>query len=201
MAILVWYRYSWLSFLTGANMEGNRKSAFEQLRHKNFCSIDDLKLKLRKVRDYSIFCTIVRKLTPSLQLYIKDLKTKREKILNDKREIALSEEDDLDFFKNFCQEFFGQYEEPWEEDEDLLKQIWEEIQLEGITFEFVWLICLLISPPSSARTRKWRTRASWKPFGTENHSSNHLSDLPETTCSPDEVTPSCLWMRIPVSNT
>lgn len=118
-------------------MEGNRKSAFEQLRHKNFCSIDDLKLKLRKVRDYSIFCTIVRKLTPSLQLYIKDLKTKREKILNDKREIALSEEDDLDFFKNFCQEFFGQYEEPWEEDEDLLKQIWEEIQLEGITFEFV----------------------------------------------------------------
>ena len=44
----------------------------------------------------------------------------------------MSEEDDVDFFKNFCQDFFGQYEEPWEGDEDLLKQIWEEIQLEGI---------------------------------------------------------------------
>ena len=41
----------------------------------------------------------------------------------------VSEEDDLDFFKKYCQRFFGSHEDPL--NEDLLAQIWEEIKLEG----------------------------------------------------------------------
>ena len=115
-------------------MEGSRKSCFDLLRHKNACSIDDLKLKLRKViLDLSIFSLCLVLLFLSVfQLYIKELKIKRGKILNGKREIEISEEDDLDFYKEFCKEFFGQYEDPWGADEDLLSQIWEEIRLEGL---------------------------------------------------------------------
>ena len=63
------------------------------------------------------------------KLYVQDMKTKREKVLKDKRDVFLSEEDDLDFFTKYCQNFFGKSEDPW--DEDLLNQIWEEIKLEG----------------------------------------------------------------------
>ncbi len=43
--------------------------------------------------------------------------------------MIISEEDDLDFFTKYCQNFFGKTEDPW--DEDLLIRIWEEIKLEG----------------------------------------------------------------------
>lgn len=66
-----------------------------------------------------------------LQLYVQDLKCKRERILKDKRDMCVSEEDDLDFFKTYCKHFFGRQEDPWEVDEDLLTEIWEEIKLEG----------------------------------------------------------------------
>ena len=66
-----------------------------------------------------------------MQLYVKDLKAKRERALKDKRDINVSEEDDVDFFKNYCRQFFGQYQDPTEGDDTLLAQIWEEIQLEG----------------------------------------------------------------------
>ena len=67
-----------------------------------------------------------------MQLYVKDLKAKRERALKDKRDINVTEEDDLDFFKNYCRQFFGQHQDPWDADDTLLlAQIWEEIQLEG----------------------------------------------------------------------
>ncbi len=65
------------------------------------------------------------------QLYVQDLKVKRDKILKDKRDIVISEEDEVDFFKRYCREFFGRNEDPVDVDDDLLYQIWEEIRLEG----------------------------------------------------------------------
>jgi hypothetical protein len=87
-----------------------------------------------------------------LQLYVKDLKAKREKALKDKRDINVTEEDDLDFFKNYCRQFFGQHQDLWDADDTLLlAQIWEEIQLEGekqkldIFFSFLFLLFLFLS--------------------------------------------------------
>ncbi|XP_046454786.1 RPA-interacting protein B-like [Daphnia pulex] len=94
-------------------MEAHRKSCFEALRHKNACSIDELKSRLRK-------------------LYVQDLKVKRDKILKDKRDIVISEEDEVDFYKRYCREFFGRHEDPVDVDDALLHQIWEEIRLEEI---------------------------------------------------------------------
>lgn len=48
-----------------------------------------------------------------------------------KRIINLTDEDDLDFFKHYCRQFFGKLEDPMELDEDLLEEIWEEIKLAG----------------------------------------------------------------------
>ncbi|KAK4012948.1 uncharacterized protein LOC116931545 [Daphnia magna] len=111
-------------------MESHRKTCFEQLRHKNACSIDELKFRLRK-------------------LYVQDLKVKREKILKDKRDIIISEEDDLDFFSKYCRNFFGRSEDPLDVDEDLLYQIWEEIRLEEIENAEANLVESLVSQCSS----------------------------------------------------
>lgn len=75
------------------------------------------------------------------KLYVQDLKVKREKRLKDKRDIIVSEEDDLDFFSKYCRNFFGRNEDPLDVDEDLLYQIWEEIRLEGLcSFTFVLIV-------------------------------------------------------------
>ena len=66
-----------------------------------------------------------------LQLYVQDMKVKRDKILKDKRDILILDEDDVDFFKRYCREFFGRNEDPVDLDEDLLNEIWEEIKLKG----------------------------------------------------------------------
>ena len=60
------------------------------------------------------------------------MKNKRERLMKDKRDIQLSEEDELDFVKLYRQHFFGQHENLWDnEDDDLLALILEEIKLEG----------------------------------------------------------------------
>ncbi len=66
------------------------------------------------------------------QLYVQDMKNKRDRVVTDKRDIHLLDEDEVDFFQVFRRQFFGQQEDPWGVDEDLLAQIWEEIKLEGL---------------------------------------------------------------------
>lgn len=78
------------------------------------------------------------------QLYVQDMKNKRGKLVNDKRDMNISEEDDLDFFKTYCQRFFGTQEDPWDVDEDLLAHIWEEIKLEGVTCYHCCLNCFSV---------------------------------------------------------
>ena len=122
-------------------MEAHRKSCFETLRHKNACSIDELKSRLRKVQSEMsarffffgmYFFHLVVFFVLGLQLYVQDMKVKRDKILKDKRDILILDEDDVDFFKRYCREFFGRNEDPVDLDEDLLNEIWEEIKLKGI---------------------------------------------------------------------
>lgn len=60
------------------------------------------------------------------------MKNKRDRVVTDKRDIHLLDEDEVDFFQVFRRQFFGQQEDPWGVDEDLLAQIWEEIKLEGL---------------------------------------------------------------------
>ena len=121
-------------------MEAHRKSCFETLRHKNACSIDELKSRLRKVQSEMsarffffgmYFFHLVVFFVLGLQLYVQDMKVKRDKILKDKRDILILDEDDVDFFKRYCREFFGRNEDPVDLDEDLLNEIWEEIKLKG----------------------------------------------------------------------
>ena len=120
---------------SGGKMEAKRKTCFDQLRHRNVSSIDELKLRLRKVYLFVwyfnywfhnflnfFFC---------LQLYIADLKCKRNKILNGKREIDITEEEEAEFYRNFCRIHFSQYGDPWDAEEDLLSRIWEEIKVES----------------------------------------------------------------------
>lgn len=123
-------------------MEAHRKNCFEQLRHKNACTIDELKSRLRKVIDCCLFLLSIR-LVPTArfmaftsQLYVQDIKSKRERVLKDKRDILVSDEDDVDFFTKYCREFFGRNEDPGDVDEDLLLHIWEEIKLEGTHLSF-----------------------------------------------------------------
>lgn len=62
------------------------------------------------------------------------MKNKRDRVVTDKRDIHLLDEDEVDFFQVFRRQFFGQQEDPWGVDEDLLAQIWEEIKLEGLFY-------------------------------------------------------------------
>lgn len=118
------------------------------------------------------------------QLYVQDLKVKREKILKDKRDIIISEEDDLDFFSKYCRNFFGRSEDPLDVDEDLLYQIWEEIRLEGLNF-FASVFSFSCKPTFVyfCRDRKCRSKPCWKLGEPMQQPCDCLSHLSQAACS------------------
>lgn len=72
-------------------------------------------------------------------MYLNELRSKREQVFKGNRAITLTDEDDLNFFKYYCCQFFGKLEDPVELDESLLEEIWEEIKLNGIMHLRVYL--------------------------------------------------------------
>lgn len=118
------------------------------------------------------------------QLYVQDLKVKREKILKDKRDIIISEEDDLDFFSKYCRNFFGRSEDPLDVDEDLLYQIWEEIRLEGLNFlASVFSFSCKPTFVYFCRDRKCRSKPCWKLGEPMQQPCDCLSHLSQAACS------------------
>ncbi len=72
------------------------------------------------------------------QLYVRDLKAKRDRVLDGRRDGAGARSEDeepdeleeLRLYRQMCRRFFGPAADPWndnEEEEELLARIWEEM--------------------------------------------------------------------------